>query len=47
MYEETASYQETDVIPDGEYVPWQCYNYTNEIEHIKMVLIILKRLRNH
>jgi len=37
MYEELATYQETDVIPDGEYVPWECRNDTRPVEHIKMV----------
>ena len=37
MYMEPATYQETVVVNDGEYVPWECRNETRLEIHTKLV----------
>ena len=37
MFTETLSYNETEVVSDGEYIPWECSNYTREEIHVKLV----------
>lgn len=37
MYMEQAKYNETIIIPDSEYVPWECANVTIEETHIKLM----------
>jgi hypothetical protein len=34
---EESAYNETVIITEGEYVPWQCSNFTQEEMHIKLV----------
>ena len=34
---EDVTYNETIVVTAGEYIPWQCTNFTQEETHIKLV----------
>ena len=37
MYMVEVAYNETEVVTDGEYVPWECSNFTKLETHIKLV----------
>ena len=37
LYMEEVEYEETEVITEGQYVPWECTNFTKEEVHQKLV----------
>ena len=37
MYMEETTYNETDIVTDGQYIPWECSNYTKLETHVKLV----------
>ncbi len=43
MYREESIYNETEVVPDATYVPWECYNETITVTHDKQVSSVTKK----